>query len=183
QPESEIAQALHLDLAELRKLRTPVPMRPTGMARLHGVSQAGMTAVVPDDNDLDEPQATTPVPRMRTAEVFGDDESDAVPDLPVGGDPAWIASRALPGGAASPDGDAAWIAVDIQTPPKPLRAVTPLAVKVVREAAAAPQPIVDKPSIGAAYLARSQGPSRMPWLVAGILGLVVLALLAYIVIK
>jgi hypothetical protein len=165
QPESEIAQALHLDLAELRKLRTPVPMRPTGMAPVRGVSQAGMAAVVPPDNDLDdEPQATTPVPRMRTAEVYGDDDDvDGVPDLPVGDDES--------------------VDVDIQTPPKPMRAVTPLPVVMAREAAAAPQAVVDKPSIGAAYLARSQGPSRMPWLVSGVLGLVVLLLLAYIVIK
>jgi hypothetical protein len=49
--------------------------------------------------------------------------------------------------------------------------------------AAAPQAIADKPSIGAAYLARSHGPSRVPWVVSVVLGVVVLALLAYIVIK
>jgi serine/threonine protein kinase len=175
QPESEVAKALHIDLAELRALRTPVPMRPTGMAAVRG---SGTLAAVapPDDSDTDEAPATAPVPRMRTAEVYGDD--DAVPELPAGDDES--------------------VDVDVQTPPKPFPAVTPPDPRLGAEAAArllgaasgriaydaaAPQPIADKPSIGAAYLARSHGPSRVPWVVSVVLGVVVLALLAYIVIK
>jgi hypothetical protein len=157
-----------------------VPMRPTGMAAVRG--SGTLAAVAPPsegDGDSDEAPPTAPVPRMRTAEIYGDD--DAVPELPVGDDES--------------------VDVDIQTPPKPFPAVpqpAPPDPRLGAEAAArllgsashrvaydgaAPQPIADKPSIGAAYLARSQDPSRKPWLVSVILGVVVLALLAYIVFK
>jgi serine/threonine protein kinase len=171
QPESEVAKALQIDLAELRALRTPVPVRPAGMARVRG---SGVLA------DADDAPATAPVPRMRTAEIYGDDD-DAVPELP------------------QPDDDS--VDVDVNTPPKPFpaapqphadprlgaeaaaRLLESASGRIARDAGAAPQPIADKPSIGAAYLARTQGPSRMPWLVSGVLGVVVLALLAYIVMK
>jgi serine/threonine protein kinase len=140
QPESEVAKALHLELAELRALRTPVPVRPAGMPEMRGDGELPR-AIDPDYDD--EPQPTTPVPRMRTAEVFGDEQDDSVD-------------------------------VDIHTP-KP----APLPTKPHR-----PHDIVvDKPSIGAAYLARSHTPSRMPWVIVGALVVVVLALMAYIVIK
>ncbi|MEP6862644.1 MAG: protein kinase [Deltaproteobacteria bacterium] len=178
QPESEVAKALQIDLAELRALRTPVPMRPAGMAAVRG-SGALAAVAPPDDGDTDDAPPTAPVPRMRTSEVYGDD--DAVPELPAGDDES--------------------VDVDIQTPPKPFPAVpqpAPPDPRLGAEAAArllgsashraaydgaAPQPVADKPSIGAAYLARSQDPSRKPWLVSVLLGVVVLALLAYIVIK
>jgi|HubBroStandDraft_6_1064221.scaffolds.fasta_scaffold154179_2 serine/threonine protein kinase len=47
---------------------------------------------------------------------------------------------------------------------------------------AAPQAIVDKPSIGAAYLQRKSGPGKL-WLVVLVLALAVLGLIAYIVVK
>ena len=156
QPEAEVAEALQLDLAELRALRTPVPVRPAGMPHMRGDG--------PVDSDLDdEPQATTPVPRMRTAEVFGDDDvEEAVPELPLGADES--------------------VDVEMHTPaPRPLPTLAELRLSKPRDAV--PGAVVDKPSIGAAYLARSSGPSRMPWIIASVLGVVVLALLAYIVIK
>src|SRR5439155_20163491 len=36
QPEADIAAALHIELAELRALRTPVPVRPSGMMAVTG---------------------------------------------------------------------------------------------------------------------------------------------------
>ena len=170
QPESEVAKALHIDLAELRALRTPVPVRPAGMAQVRG--SGALAAVAPPD-DADDAPATAPVPRMRTAEIYGDD--DAVPELPQGDDES--------------------VDVDVQTPPHAVPAVLDPrlgaaaaarvlgSARISQELGAAPQPVIDRPSIGSAYLARTQNPSRMPWLVSAILGVVVLALLAYIVMK
>jgi len=178
QPESEVAQALQIDLAELRALRTPVPMRPAGMAAVRG---SGTLAAVapphdPGEDDGENAPATAPVPRMRTAEVYGDDEAnDAVPELPQ-----------------EDDGS---VDVDIRTPPKPIPAVPDPrlgaeaaarllgSARIAHDASAAPQAVVDRPSIGSAYLARTQSPSKTPWVVVAILGVVVLALLAYIVMK
>ncbi|HSN25461.1 MAG TPA: serine/threonine-protein kinase, partial [Kofleriaceae bacterium] len=38
QPEADVAAALHMELAELRALRTPVPVRPSGMHQVSGAS-------------------------------------------------------------------------------------------------------------------------------------------------
>ncbi|HEX7701516.1 MAG TPA: protein kinase, partial [Kofleriaceae bacterium] len=170
QPEAEVARALQLDLAELRALRTPVPVRPAGLPHMRGDgptpdrSSARPPSDGPVDSDLDdEPQATTPVPRMRTAEVFGDDD-EAVPELPQGADES--------------------VDVEMHTPPTARPALPTLAeLRLSKPRDAVPGAVIDKPSIGAAYLARSSRPSRMPWVIASVLGVVVLALLAYIVIK
>ncbi|HEY6040118.1 MAG TPA: protein kinase, partial [Kofleriaceae bacterium] len=176
QPESEVAQALHIELAELRALRTPVPMRPAGMAAVRGSGTLAAVSPPHDEGDGEEAPATAPVPRMRTAEVYGDDDGDdAVPELPQ-----------------EDDGS---VDVDIRTPPKPIPAVADPrlsaeaaarllgSARIAHDAAAAPQAVVDRPSIGSAYLARTQSPSKTPWVVVAILGVVVLALLAYIVMK
>ena len=172
QPESEVAKALQIDLAELRALRTPVPVRPAGMAAVRG--SGTLAAVAPPELEGEDGPATAPVPRMRTAEVYGDDPNEeAVPELPQDDDGS--------------------VDVDIRTPPKPIPAVADprlsaeAAARLLGSAriekAAAPEPVVDRPSIGSAYLARTQGPSKTPWVVVAILGVVVLALLAYIVLK
>ena len=158
QPESEVAKALHLDLAELRALRTPVPVRPAGMPEMRGDGEIPRAI----DSDLDdEPQPTTPVPRMRTAEVFGDDD---VPELPQDDS----------------------VEVDVHTPkPAPLP-TNPVPIRphdIVVSVGSVPSPVIDKPSIGAAYLARSHAPSRMPWIIVGALVMVVLTLMAYILLK
>ena len=159
QPDAEVAQALQIELAELRALRTPVPVRPAGMPNVRGDGAL-------HHNDLDdEPQATTPVPRLRSAEVFGD---DPMPELPID------EPNAHRGSDDSVD-------VEMHTPaPAPLP-IKPARVAKPREAV--PVATLDQPSIGSAYLARSAAPSKTPWLVAIVLALVVLALLAYIVIK
>ncbi|MEO6777519.1 MAG: serine/threonine-protein kinase [Kofleriaceae bacterium] len=177
QPESEVAKALQIDLAELRSLRTPVPVRPGGMAAVRGSgvhAAVGPLAGEADPADqaeaAEQAPATAPVPRLYPAEVYPADNypDDAVPEL------------------AQPDDGS--IDVDIQTPPKPIPAVrararTPVPIRTPFDPGAVVQPVVDQPSIGAAYLARSQGPSRMPWLVSAVLAVVVLALLAYIVLQ
>ena len=68
QPEAEIAAALHMELAELRARRTPVPTRPSGMMPVTGASTAIEHEPAPDE------PATTPVPRMRTEEIEGGEE-------------------------------------------------------------------------------------------------------------
>src|SRR4051794_19339536 len=53
QPESEVAKALQIDLAELRALRTPVPMRPTGMAAVRGSGTLAAVAPPPGEGEGD----------------------------------------------------------------------------------------------------------------------------------
>jgi hypothetical protein len=78
QPEADVAAALHLELAELRALRTPVPVRPSGMHPVRGDSPL-LPAEAPVD---DEPPPTNPVRRMQTSEI--EPESDeSVPTQPV----------------------------------------------------------------------------------------------------
>jgi hypothetical protein len=69
QNEVEVAAALHLELAELRALRTPVPARPSGMMPVTGAS-----ALLPGehDNDDDDAGATNQV-RKVTGEMPAQD--------------------------------------------------------------------------------------------------------------
>ncbi|HEY1554460.1 MAG TPA: protein kinase [Kofleriaceae bacterium] len=69
QPEAEIAAALHMELAELRARRTPVPTRPSGMMPVTGASASF------DHEPVEEP-TTTRVPRMKTAEIEGDEPEE-----------------------------------------------------------------------------------------------------------
>ncbi|HUJ58767.1 MAG TPA: serine/threonine-protein kinase [Kofleriaceae bacterium] len=129
QPEADIAAALHLELAELRALRTPVPTRPSGMAPVRG--DGAMPGMVED-----EAPATNPLPRMRTEEIYDDTE----------------------------DGSGA-------------RPVAAPAQAVRRAAADRPAP-----AIGAAFLERKSGSSRL-WLALAIVAVVALGLVAYIVLR
>src|SRR5207248_3022612 len=71
QPEAEIAAALHMELAELRAMRTPVPTRPSGVIPV--VPQRDTMLDATHDDVEDQAPPTNPVPRMKTAEVYGDD--------------------------------------------------------------------------------------------------------------
>jgi predicted membrane-bound mannosyltransferase len=100
---------------------------------------------------------------MRTAEVFGDGDGSEV-DV----DSGWNTP-------SEPEAKlAAAKAKESSTPkPKPVRdPAAPVAVEITPET-----------SIGAAFLARSQEPSRMPWVIAALLGVAVLSLIAYIVLR
>jgi len=158
QPESEIAAALHMELAELRALRTPVPTRPSGVAHV----VAPQRDTVRDEPDDDAPP-TNKVPRASTAEVYGDDDipTQAVPSL----EPAKLP---LPAPAAS-------------QPVMPASASASL--PFVPKVSGGPKPEARGPSVGAAFLARSSGPSKLLWIVAAMLGVAVLAVVAYIVMK
>ncbi len=165
QPESEIAAALQMELAELRALRTPVPTRPSGVVPVQGGPRA--SGLGPPEEE-DEAPPTNPVPRASTAEVYGDD------DLPTASAPR------------------------LEHEPTKLPLPAPAASQPVMPAASASLPVVPKvsggprpeargpsagPSVGAAFLARSSGASKLPWIVAAMLGVAVLALVAYIVMK
>src|ERR1700733_4189474 len=87
QPEADIAAALHIELAELRALRTPVPMRPSGMAPMRGNSpvvtaESAGGAGGAGAEEAEEVGSTNPLPRMRTEEVWGDDPADDPTPLP-----------------------------------------------------------------------------------------------------
>ncbi len=119
QPEADVAAALGMELAELRSLRTPVPVRPAGMARITGAGPAidpSARAVEPSEpadlSDDVEPIETNPVKRLRTEELEGDPAiADAAPlkfvsyadfKLPTDAEvEAYDASH-----AAKPEGDA-----------------------------------------------------------------------------
>jgi serine/threonine protein kinase len=80
QPESDVAAALHMELAELRSLRTPVPIRPSGMHPVRGDAPLAPGEAADED---EAPVRTTPVPRMQTAEIEGEPDDEAVPTQPV----------------------------------------------------------------------------------------------------
>jgi serine/threonine protein kinase len=74
QNDADIAAALHMELAELRKLRTPVPLRPSGMQPVRGDS-----SLLPGETD--EGIVTNQVPRVSQ---FDDEVStDIKPEAPV----------------------------------------------------------------------------------------------------
>jgi tRNA A-37 threonylcarbamoyl transferase component Bud32 len=165
QPEADVAAALHMELTELRALRTPVPTRPAGMAPVRG--DAPLPAL-PIEGDDDEPPPTNPVPRMRTAEVFGEGEGDVDVDggwntPPESAKPAPAVKQGTPSPKPAPK--------HAKPGGSPARDA-PVAVEVSAET-----------SIGAAFLARSTEPSRMPWVIAALLGVAVLSLIAYIVVR
>ncbi len=158
QPEADVAAALHMELAELRALRTPVPVRPSGMHPVSGAS-ALMPAETSDAVPDEEVPATNPVKRMKTAEIEGD-EPATQPITP-------------PPPAKKP------------TPPPMPRAKSippPLAPSPAPRLDAVPSPIVAGPSVGAAMLQRS-GSSKLPWTLVVALAVAVAALVAYIVMK
>ncbi|HEY1546971.1 MAG TPA: protein kinase, partial [Kofleriaceae bacterium] len=145
QPDTDVAAALQIELAELRALRTPVPMR---------------SVPHPDGSE-----STNPLERVEPEHAV------PLPLPPTPTPPATMAPLIPP--------------TRKQTVPPPLAPMPPrrdMAPARVSAQMAAPQMIVDKPSIGAAYLQR-KSPPRMAWIVALVLALAVIGLIAYIVVK
>jgi serine/threonine protein kinase len=178
QNEADVAAALHMELAELRAMRTPVPARPSGMMAIVAPSQLGLGGELRDD---DEPPSTNPVRRMKTGEVFGDDDDEADGSMQAEDDDDDIAVT-----GRRP-------AVRTAPPSRPTPVPAPAPVPV--PAPAAPEPAAPAPRpapvpradlgiapIGAALLAR-QAPSKLPWLLVGTLGMAVLGLVAYILMR
>jgi serine/threonine protein kinase len=173
QNEADVAAALHMELAELRALRTPVPARPSGMMAIVAPSQLGLGG---DTTEDDEPSRTNPVRRMKTGEVFGDDDDEADGSMQAE-DEDDIAVTAPRPSLRRP--------TPVPTPspkPAPVSPQVPAAAAPVPRPAPTPRPDLGIAPIGAALLARS-APSKLPWLLVGTLGMAVLGLVAYIVMR
>ncbi len=209
QPEADVAAALGMELAELRALRTPVPVRPAGMAPVSGKEPK---RAPPAEGS---PRATTPAqgapkraitsdeedapPRARA--VTGDDEGDDGFEVPPTPSPAGRSSTAgdeinATHPIAKVDADDDPPTVPITPTPIPSRAARPIAEPPSPPSrptprptptptptpvpGASPLPATPTPAVGSGLLARS-APSRLPWMLVGTLIVAVLALLAYIV--
>jgi len=169
QNEADVAAALHMELAELRALRTPVPTRPSGMMPVTGASQLGLGTDLDDDV-----QVTSPVPRAKTGEVYGDDDDEG--DTGVSHPPIRVAPKPPESSAPSPH----------PTRPEPS---TPKAAPKKEPSTPRPAPVAPDPAskpegaqFGAAFLARS-APPKLPWVLVATLGVAVLGLVAYIVMR
>ena len=186
QPEADVAAALGMELAELRALRTPVPVRPAGMAPVSGAEPR--TPPIAEE----EVSVTAPVPKQRAVTDEGDgdvdlDEAEATSDDPAT-QPITPPSRPTPVPPSRP------------TPvppvrPTPMPRPTPVPGFTLEKSptptptskrALTPIPTSSNtgpvPMVGSGLLARS-APSRLPWLLVGTLIVAVLALVAYIVMK
>lgn len=179
QPEADVAKALGMELAELRALRTPVPVRPAGMAPVSG-KEAKRTSPKPASEDEAsvtnpmakvEPDAIADAPKPRAVTDEGDGEPAATEDDPP---TVPITPTPIPGSVARPPmptptpvPDAAPIA------PRPPRAPTPIPVSPNTG------PV---PMVGSGLLARST-PSNLPWILVAALLVAVVGLVAYIVMK
>lgn len=154
QPEGEVAAALGMELAELRALRTPVPVRPSGMTPVTGAEprrpsqrMAAVDEVVDSSDDL----ASVTNPRQRIDEnTVGDNTTS------IGVDTSDL------------DDDT----VDGVVPP-------PIAVRPP-EPRPAPREHTSVPTVGSSML-QARAPSRLPWVLVGMLLVAVLGLVAYIV--
>ena len=202
QPEADVAAALGMELAELRAMRTPVPVRPAGMAPLTGKEPKRATppegsppVKAPPKRAITSDEEDAP-PRARA--VTGDDEDGDGFDVPLTPPPG--ARSSTPGMEAAGFTPAAGnddevnatnpiAKVDLNDDAPPAQPITPpplpgRASRPVIEPPPMPgaTPLPPSPSVGSALLARS-APSRLPWMLVGTLLVAVLALLAYIVIQ
>ncbi|HEY4058825.1 MAG TPA: serine/threonine-protein kinase [Kofleriaceae bacterium] len=169
QPEADVAAALGMELEELRALRTPVPMRPAGMAEISGAEPRDLSKPMPlpdsaeDDEGIDvdtDDEVPAAEPPRRPVTVEEDGDGVVVSDAPA---------RPTP------------------TPAPRKRALTddaPMVAKPVARPAPAPAPVaqVEAPVIGARMLP-TKPPSNLPWVFVGLLVMAVCALVAYIVLK
>ncbi len=150
QPEAEVAAALGMELAELRALRTPVPVRSVGMAELDGSEPPSPPKADADpgvDDDDDEGHITSPVSLVEPEPVR------PVPEL--------VKPEATPA-----------------PPPAPAAAASPPAPVATAAAAPAPRPV--PLASAPPPPATAGAPIVLPWLMVGVLAVAVLALVAYI---
>ncbi len=86
QPEGEVAAALGMELAELRALRTPVPVRPSGMPEVSGAetreeAKPPRAVSIDDAPEIDTREVPTPK-RPVTVEEEGEGEPNPEPIAP-----------------------------------------------------------------------------------------------------
>ena len=156
QPEGEVAAALGMELAELRALRTPVPVIPAGMAPAPEIEAPGPApaplprATSVDDAPTFDPPPPPPPPPQPPVTVEADGPAPEPEPAPVSTHPA------LPTPAPAP----------VSTP-----VATPTPTQLAR------QPLTDVPI----RPLPASSPGRLPWMLVGILGVAVTSLVAYIV--
>ena len=189
QPEADVAAALGMELAELRALRTPVPVRPAGMAPVSGAEPRTPNAPRVAEEEVSK---TAPVPKQaRAVTDEGDGEDVDIDDARSSSgpddDPATQPIRPTPMPPSRPTPTPrptpvpGFVLTPTETPaptPTPTRTPTPRArTPIPTSSNTGPVPMV-----GSGLLARS-APSRLPWILVGTLVMAVLALVAYIVMK
>ena len=158
--EGEVAAALGMELDELRALRTPVPVRPAGMAPVTGASGPleSAAAIAPVEPIAEPPAVPEPPKRATTDEGDGEVERRATTD--------------------DGEGD---VEVDLGTPP---RGIAPLAVPRAQSPVPRPVSVVaagvpERPPIGARLLPPAPR-AGAPWSVVTFLAVAVVLLVAYI---
>jgi serine/threonine protein kinase len=161
QAEADVAAALGMELDELRALRTPVPMRPAGMAAISGAEPRDLSKPDPaaseDGIDVDTDDEVPAVePPRRPVTVEEDGEGHVVSEAPARPTP-------VPARPRAPTDDAPYVAKPLARPAAPVEKIEP-------------------PVIGARMLPANQ-PSNLPWVFVGLLVMAVTALVAYIVLK
>jgi hypothetical protein len=176
QPEADVAAALGLDVAELRALRTPVPLPPAG-SLAEGEADATTPVARVSEEAIERPGAEEDVPTLSTPAP----PMTGPPPAPTGPPPAMTGP---PPAMTGP-------------PPAPMAPMAPLAVPVP-----VPIPVPMAAPVGGSVLERGRpmammsprgGPAgdaapppslgqRLPWILVGALGVAVAALVAYIVI-
>ena len=180
QPEGEVAAALGMELAELRALRTPVPVRPAGMAP--------ETALTPVPS-APPARATEPAKRPSQRDTLSGDSSD---DLGSATNPRpkvdlhSIGDHTTSLGVDTTDFDDTVDGIappPVARPPVAAAHVEPAPAPPARprsEPRAEPRPPAAAPAFGSSML-QAHAPSRLPWILVGMLVVAVLGLVAYIV--
>ncbi|MBL9013305.1 MAG: protein kinase [Myxococcales bacterium] len=197
QPEADVAAALGMELAELRALRTPVPMRPSGMADVSG-KEPRATSSPPVVEEKPAKAEVAAKPKRAVTEEGEDvpiDDDDATDREETGEDPPTrpitpTRGLSVPSPSAAP-------AATLKAPPEPGPASSPtrkapaepveqgvdtLAASAADKPAAPRRPRAQTPVpvVGSSLLARS-APSKLPWLLVVVLVVAVIGLVAYIV--
>ncbi|MFN0245899.1 MAG: serine/threonine-protein kinase, partial [Kofleriaceae bacterium] len=183
QPEGEVALALGMELAELRALRTPVPVRPSGMTPVTGAERRpGPSAIPPDPVESGDDLAAVTNPRAKIASDANErptPSAAALAALAVGDETTSIGVD-----TSDLDDDT----VDGIAPPPMLAGPSAMAHIAARPAEATLLGSATRggqtpvPTFGSSML-QARAPSRLPWILVGFLVVAVFALVTYIVLK
>ncbi len=174
QPEGEVAAALGMELAELRALRTPVPVRPSGMGPVTGAERPPseiVTASGEPDDSMDLASVTNPREKI-DPHLVGDSTTS------IGVDTSDLDVDTVDGIAPPPS-----LPVEQKPIPAPLKRVAAPSTQTPVPAATrshSPRAQTPVPTVGSSML-QAREPSRLPWILVGMLLVAVLGLVAYIV--
>ncbi len=165
QPEGEVAAALGMELAELRALRTPVPVRPSGMTPVTGAEPKRPSQLITSSGEPDE-----------DAESSDDLASVTNPRAKI--DPSSIGDSTTSIGVDTSDLDDDTVD-GVAPPPMPVEPKPSISVSAapLKKVARSQTPV---PTVGSSML-QAKERSRLPWILVGMLLVAVLGLVAYIV--